>query len=108
MEERILDVIQIEDWTTRAEILQRLHMAGIAMTDRSFRRWVADKNEEFYNGQSEFYIAHGDKGYKVTTDSAEILDSVDDLKRRAMDMLVKHRKARQALARRMQTPLFKE
>ncbi|WP_290172151.1 hypothetical protein [uncultured Dubosiella sp.] len=108
MEARILDAIQIEDWTTRAEILRRLQAAGIPMSDRAFRKWVSDVNEEFYDGVSDVYIAHGDKGYKITKDSAEIIESVADLKRRAMDMLVKHKKARRALARRMQTPLFKE
>ncbi len=106
--ERILKAIRIEDWTTRAEILRRLEAAGIPMSDRSFRKWVSNVNENFYEGLSDLYIAHGDKGYKVTQNSNEIMESVADLKRRAMDMLVKHKKARQALARRMQTPLISE
>lgn len=108
MEESILKVIKLDDWTTRAEILSRLHMAGIQMSDRAFRKWIVDQNENFYDGNSDWYIAHGDKGYKITQDPEEIMESVADLKRRAMDMLVKHRKARRALEKRMQTPLFDE
>lgn len=108
MDEKILKAIEIDEWTTRAEILKCLHMAGIQMSDRTFRKWIVESNEEFYDGKSDLYIAHSDKGYKITQDPEEIMKSVADLKRRAMDMLVKHRKARRALEKRMQTPLFDE
>lgn len=96
------------EWTTRAQIIQRLKLAGLDIGDRNFRHWVEFWNRKYCDMDTDIYIAHGPRGYKATMDMDEIKDSVADLRCRAMDMLKKYSDTRKALGRRLQTRLFEE
>lgn len=107
MDKIILEAVGSE-WSTRKEIIHRLKMAGLMMNERAFRYWVEDWNDKYCNQKVDIYIAHSPKGYKATEDVDEIKDSVDDLKRRALDMMKKYSDTRKALGMRIQTQLFEE
>ena len=57
------------------------------------------KNKAFCDGETDMYIAHSNKGYKITKDRNEIEASIKHLDTMAKNMLMKESNAKKALNR---------
>lgn len=82
--------VDLTSWKKRQEIMLDLLHQGIVINDREIRTWAESQNEDWCNGESEFYIAHSQNGYKQTKDRNEILESAKDLKKKGINMLQKY------------------
>lgn len=90
----------LQDWITYANLKERIfNEYAITYPRRSWNKYIEVKNEAFCNGENDMYIAHSDKGYKITKDRAEIEASVNHLHAMALNMLSKESKAKKALNR---------
>ena len=89
--------INLENWKTKSDILSEIKLNGGYIHERTFRNMVKDQNKDFADGISDYYIAHSDKGYKITTDEVDILTSIYDKEKRAFDMLVENARVRKRL-----------
>lgn len=93
----------LKDWITYANLKERIfNEYAISYPRRSWNKYIEVKNKAFCEGESNFYIAHSNKGYKATTDKKEIEDSVNHLHTMALNMLSKESKAKKALNRSVQ------
>ena len=72
---------------------------AITYPKRAWNKYIEVKNEAFCNGENDMYIAHSNKGYKITKDRNEIEASVNHLHTMALNMLSKESKAKKALNR---------
>lgn len=85
----MIDLIELNEWKTKKEILTQLKNVGVNLNEREWRRYVERYNKQFCLGVNEDYIAHSSKGYKLTKDKEEIKQSVRDYRARALNMLKK-------------------
>ena len=95
------ELIDLSNWKTKGEILRELKNGGIVIDERNLRQKIEAHNKLYYNHESDNYIVHSSKGYKVTTDKDEILDSLKDMRKRALNMLYKEAKTKKALGENM-------
>lgn len=93
----MLDIIDLSEWKTRKEILNEYNKLGIHVADRTFRKVVEENNKRFYNHETEWFIAHGTKGYIKTKDNDIIQKSIMDGKKRAITLLKIYRDTKKAL-----------
>lgn len=85
-QEIMLDTINT--WKTKDKILKELkEKYDIEINERYFRKCVENFNKEFRSHLSDYVIVHGVKGYKITKNNDEMLDSDSDLYKRAIKML---------------------
>ena len=97
----------LNEWITYKELSAKLlEEHAIHLNQRDWTRIVENHNSRFCNLEIDKYIAHSVKGYKLTSDTSEILNSVDDLNTRALNMLSKRSKAIRALKLRHQKRLL--
>ena len=75
----VVNSINIEDWTTTREIIERVYdLHGYRLTPREWRSWVADYNANYVtNGGRRYFIASSNKGYCKTKRSDLILATVN-------------------------------
>ena len=95
------ELIDLSDWKTKSQILKELKRGGIVIDERNLRQKIELQNKLYYNHESDFYIVHSAKGYKVTSDREEILESLKDMRKRALNMLHKEAKTKKALGENM-------
>lgn len=96
--EEMLQVINLNTWRKKSEILRILHQNGyIKVTERSWRVFVEKYNKYYMDNVNNKYIVHSSKGYKLTSDKKEILASIQDLRNRSLNMLSKYSKTQKAL-----------
>jgi len=100
--------LNLTHWKKRKDILKELRQEGNGISDRAFRKWVEDFNKTYDGRKQPEYIAHGPKGYKLTTSRDEIRRSVTDNDRRAYTMLKQTRNVRRALGMVDQISMFDE
>lgn len=94
----MLESINLGDWLKKDEILRMLTLnKGKVVNERAFRIMVKEHNKKFINHEKDYFIAHSSKGYKATTDKDEILASVKDKRKRALDMLYENAQVLKAL-----------
>lgn len=93
----IYDLIDMNNWKTKPEILKELKEQGIEMQERTFRKTVEITNKMYANHEIDKFIAHGPKGYRVTTSEEDIRASAKDYRKRGLDQLVKSSKILKAL-----------
>lgn len=93
----MLDLVDLSEWKTKAAILKELADLDVIVDERAFRKYVEYHNRLFLEGQRVDFIAHSNKGYKLTTNAKEIYDSIDDYKKRALNQLWKVSKYSKAL-----------
>jgi hypothetical protein len=91
------EYVDLTEWTTKEELLNVLNRRGIFIKERTWRLEVERQNELYQNHESETFIAHSNKGYKIATSEEEIRNSARDYRARAMDQLVKCSKILKAL-----------
>lgn len=96
----MLDLIDLTDWKTKATILKELSAIGITIDERKIRQLVEDNNQLFCNEEVDYYIVHSSKGYKRTNSKEEITASINDYRKRALNMLGKYSNAKKALRER--------
>ena len=101
----IMDYIN-NDWRTKADILNSLNKDGITMDERTFRKRVENQNKLYIEHLSPYFIAHSSKGYKKTTNREEIVLSVKDNRKRALNMLMKESKTLKTLGENENMTLF--
>jgi len=92
----ILDYIGGE-WKTKKKLLQEMKNNDIILNERVFRKLVEKQNELYANHLSDKFIVHSSKGYKLTSCPKEIMESIKDNHKRAMDLLIKTSKIKRAL-----------
>ena len=93
----MLDIIDLTDWKTKAEIIAELAAHGWKINERTWRLYVEAYNAKYWNHEVESYIVHGQHGYKLTSDKDEIKASIADLKKRGLNMLWKHSRTMRAI-----------
>lgn len=89
----MIDLINLSDWKTRKNILIELGN----VSDREWRKYVEKHNIAFCNHEVDTYIVHSNLGYKATTDRNEIINSIQDNKKRSLNMLWKYSQTMKAL-----------
>ena len=88
------------EFITYANLKERIfNEYAITYPKRAWNKYIEVKNEAFCNGENDMYIAHSNKGYKITKDRNEIEASVNHLHTMALNMLSKESKAKKALNR---------
>ena len=99
MLERIIGVLSLTDYKKKEEILKELKK-DCDITERTFRALVAQNNKLFGEGKVDYYIAHSNKGYKLTFNWEEMKKSIADNRKRAITMLADCTKAEMACQKR--------
>ena len=91
----------LQEWRTKKEILAFLDSDDCGMRTRiSERKWraiVEEHNEKFYQHLTDQYIAHGPRGYKLTTDHEEMKAAFNDYFSRGVDQIKKARAGYKAI-----------
>ena len=95
--EFINDLIDLTEWKTKKQIEEELREQGVAISERFFRLQVERHNEMYFAHIKENYVAHSERGYKLTTNKEEIIKSIEDTKKRGLDQIVKYHKCLKAL-----------
>ena len=109
--ERIGELVKeyiTNDWKTKNMILGHLLGCGVYVNERSLRQYIARFNKEYENGESEWFIAHGQKGYMMTDNNDLILNSLKDDHKRALKLLKRYGRCRKALSEKNQLSLDQE
>ena len=90
----------LKDWITYDNLKERIfNEYAITYHRRAWNRYIEVKNQSFCDGETDMYIAHSNKGYKITTNKEEIEASVKHLHTMALNMLSKESKVKKALNR---------
>ncbi|WP_462289424.1 hypothetical protein [Holdemanella biformis] len=90
----------LKDWITYANLKERIfNEYNISYPRRSWNKYIEVKNQAFCDGENDMYIAHSNKGYKITKDREEIEASIKHLDTMAKNMLKKESNAKKALNR---------
>lgn len=84
-------------WTKKKDLLKILKDEGVTMDERTFRKMIELHNKRYFEHQTDKFLAHSVKGYKLTNDKTEIINSAKDYRKRAMDLLVKYSKTLKAM-----------
>lgn len=93
----------LKNWITYSNLKERIfNEYAITYPRRSWNKYIEVKNKAFCDGETDMYIAHSNKGYKITKDRNEIEASVNHLHTMALNMLSKESKAKKALNRSVQ------
>lgn len=85
------------DWKTKNEIIIAAYKDGIKLHERAWRLFVETYNKKYWNHEVDSFIVHGRKGYKLTSDKEEIKKSIQDGKKRALNLLWKYSQTRKAM-----------
>lgn len=67
------------------------------MDERTFREIIEFHNKRYFEHQTNKYLAHSVKGYKLTDNKDEIIASAKDYRTRAFNQLVKASKTLRAM-----------
>lgn len=93
----MLEYIDLSEWKHKQEIIKELSEQEICINERTLRQEIKRYNQKFYNHEVSDFIAHSSKGYKLTSNSEEILESIKDNHKRALDMLYEEAKVKKAI-----------
>lgn len=100
MNNLIIDILEFDTYKKKKDILIELKSKGITIDERSFRQIVSNNNKLFASGDTGFYIAHSNEGYKKTCEWEEIKKSINNNRRRALTMLIDCNKVERQFQRR--------
>ena len=93
----------LKDWITYANLKECIfNEYAISYPRRAWNKYIEVKNQSFCDGENDMYIAHSNKGYKITKNRDEIEASIKHLDTMAKNMLTKESKAKKALNRSVQ------
>nr|DAU67706.1 MAG TPA: hypothetical protein [Caudoviricetes sp.] len=85
----IFELLDLKEWKKKKDILKELKNNGVRMSERAWRKSVELHNKRYFEHQTDKYLAHSVKGYKLTADKDEIIASAKDYRTRAFNQLVK-------------------
>jgi len=102
MLENILEVLSLNQWKKKRDILKQL---DFEISERSFRKLVEQNNKLFGQGKVDYYIAHSCRGYKKTFNWEEMQKSIADNRKRAITMLIDCSKVEKAFQSRNQVKM---
>lgn len=88
---------KLTKWTKKKELLKILKDEGVTMDERTFRKMIEFHNKRYFEHQTDKYLAHSAKGYKLTDNKNEIIASAKDYRTRAFNQLVKASKTLRAM-----------
>lgn len=88
---------KLNEWTKKSDILLELEKNGATMSERSWRKSVELHNKRYFEHQTDKYLAHSSRGYKLTSNKDEIIASAKDYRARAFNQLVKASKTLKAM-----------
>ena len=91
------EYVDLADWKTKEQILNELRMDFPDLNERSWRIHVEKQNELYGQHESEIFIAHSNKGYKIASNEEEIKRSARDTRARGIDQITKYYKIMKAL-----------
>lgn len=92
----ILDYLSNE-WQTKATLLQKMKNDDIILNERTLRLKIEQVNNEYINHNSDTFIVHSSKGYKIACSDEDIIESMKENHKRAMNLLSKESKIKKAL-----------
>ena len=98
--DELYNVLSLKKWKKKKEILSELKSQGIVINERKFRKYVEKNNQMYGDGVTDYYIAHSNKGYKITFDWEEVELSIKDKRKRALTMLAECSKCERQFKRR--------
>lgn len=93
----MLEGIDLRDWKKKKQIIKELEAKGEITDERVIRLHIEKHNILYCQGVNEDYIIHSNKGYKKTKDREEILASLNDYRKRALNMLWKCSQTKKAM-----------
>lgn len=93
----MLSLIKLDEWKTKKEILKEYKDLDVQMDERAFRKLVENHNKRFFSHSENTFVAHGRKGYLMTKDAEIIRKSIEDGKKRALNLLWKYSRTKKAL-----------
>jgi len=93
----IWEYVDLTEWKTKDQILTELRIDFPNLSEREWRKIVKRQNERYNQHESETFIAHSNKGYKIATNEEEIKRSLKDNKKRAIDLLISYGKGMKAI-----------
>lgn len=102
--ENLKEILIGQDWLKKKKIIQEFANIGIKLDERSLRSTITEFNKN-YGNESDFYIAHSSRGYKLTNDKKDIYKSVQDQRKRALKMLKQYYSALDAIGLQSQIAL---
>ena len=91
------ELIDLNEWKHKKECLKELKSKGVSVKERNFRMMIKKQNQLFFNHEIDTFIAHSALGYKATKDHNEILASIADNRKRALNMLYEESRVKKAL-----------
>lgn len=98
--DELYNVLSLNKWKKKKEILSELKSQGIVIGERKFRKIVEKNNRMYGDGVTDYYIAHSNNGYKITFDWDEVELSIKDKRKRALTMLAECSKCERQFQRR--------
>ena len=93
----IFEMINLFDWKKKKDILKELKANGVFIHERMWRKTVEKHNNLYFEHKTDYFLAHSNKGYKLTKDEQEIRESAKDFRKRGIDQLMKSSKTLKAL-----------
>ena len=96
-------------WKTKEEIVYFLNnVCGIKINERALRDYFSDINKAYGDGKNEYFIAHSNSGYLLTTDPELIMKTLQDYAKRSFTMLKMYYRGKKNLSERNQISLSGE
>lgn len=101
----------LKTWRKAPEIMKKLKDQGVKAKNlknlnRQFRRAAAKYNERYQNGETEYFLAHSTKGYKLTNKPKEIAQSLQDDRKRGLKLLKRYYTGMKSLSEKDQIALL--
>lgn len=93
----LYEIVDMSEWKTKKVLLKELKSAGIILTERALRNIIIKHNDLYMEHESDIYIAHSNRGYKATRNTDEIKASINDNRKRAINMLVNNARTLKAI-----------
>ena len=90
-------IVDLSNWKKKKDILVEAAANGVPMDERAWRLYVEKHNMRYWIHEEDEYIVHSNKGYKLTSDKQEIRESIEDNKKRGLNLLWKHSQTMKAL-----------
>lgn len=96
----MLNLIDLTEWKTKRVILAELKQNGVTVDERTWRTYVENYNMKYWEHEHDNYIVHSSKGYKLTDSAEDIRKSIEDGKKRGLNLLWKYSRTMKALGQK--------
>ena len=93
----MINLVDLTEWKTKKKIIKEIEENGMTVDERAWRKYVENHNKKYWDHEEEQFIVHSSKGYKLTSDKKEIIESIQDSRKRGINLLWKSSKTMKAL-----------